>query len=161
MNDVLSMCRHLPRLQFRRGQPLIEESVHTDRLYILESGEFEVLREGVRVVRIGEAGAFLGEMAVLLGSAPTASVIATRDSSVYVIEQASAAVRAQPELTHAIATILARRLNAVTTYLVDIKHQYADSDTHLGLMDQVLSSLLAAHPAAHRPGSERDDVPDY
>ena len=56
---------------------------------------------------------------------------------------------------------MARRLTAVTAYLVDIKRQYADTNTHLALMDQVLGHLIAMQPTAFQPGSERDDVPDY
>ena len=97
----------------------------------------------------------------MLGSAPTASVVAAEDSTVHVVDGASESVQRRPELTYAIAKLLARRLSAVTAYLVDIKRQYADSNTHLALMDQVLGDLIAMHPSAIKPGSERSDVPDY
>jgi CRP-like cAMP-binding protein len=161
MTDVLALCRTLPEIRVARGASLIEEAVRTDRLFVLRSGAFEVVRNGVRVVVIDEPGAFLGEMSAVLGSAPTANVVATQDSTVHVIDKASTAVRSQPELTYAIAQLLARRLSAVTAYLVDIKRQYAGSDTHLALMDQVLGSLIAVNPSAVKPGSERSDVPDY
>jgi CRP-like cAMP-binding protein len=77
----------------------------------------------------------MGEISALLGSASTASVVAARDSTVHVVDRASTAVRQHPELTYAIAQLLARRLAALTAYLVDIKRQYADSNTHLMLMD--------------------------
>lgn len=160
MNDVLSMCRQFPVMDVASGEALLQP-VQGQRLYVLISGAFEVVRNGVRVVEIEEPGAFLGEISVLLGTSPTAVLTATRDSRVYVIEDAAATLRAQPGLTLAVAQLLARRLSAVTTYLVDIKRQYAGSDTHLGLMDQVLSSLMAMNPAVHEPGSERSDVPDY
>jgi CRP/FNR family transcriptional regulator, cyclic AMP receptor protein len=161
MTDVLSMCSNLPEMRLARGDTLIEEDVSTDRLYVLKSGAFEVVRNGIRIVRITEPGAFLGEISVVLGSGPTATVVAEQDSTVYVIDNASVSVQRRPELTYAIAQILARRLAAVTAYLVDIKRQYADSNTHLGLMDQVLGGLVAVHPTAIKPGSERSDVPDY
>jgi CRP-like cAMP-binding protein len=161
MNDMLSLCGHLPRLRVARGEAILREGVHADRLYVLASGGFEVVRDGIRVVHIREPGAFLGEMAAVLQTAPTADVVATEDSVVHVLEGASAAVTAEPALTYAVARLLARRLAAVTAYLVDIKRQYADSETHLGLMDQVLSNLVAMHPADAGLGSERDDVPDY
>lgn len=161
MNDVLAMCRHLPELRLAQGDTLIEESVRTGRLYVLKQGAFEVSRNGIRVVQIDEPGAFLGEISALLGTAPTASLIATQDSTVHVIEDAAVAVRARPKLTFAIAQLLARRLTAVTAYLVDIKRQYADSNTHLALMDQVLGDLIAMNPGETEPGSERSDVPDY
>jgi CRP-like cAMP-binding protein len=162
MNDVLQMCRTMPEMRIAKGGTLIEESIRTDRLYVLKSGAFEVVRNGVRVVSITEPGAILGEISAVLGSAPTASVIAEQDSSVHVVDNASASVQRQPDLTYAIAQLLARRLSAVTAYLVDIKRPYADSNTHLALMDQVLANVIAMNPAKRtEPGSERGDVPDY
>jgi CRP-like cAMP-binding protein len=161
MSDVLAMCTDLPEMHLAKGDRLIEEAVSTDRLYVLKSGAFEVVRNGVRVVLIDEPGAFLGEISAVLGSAPTANVVAAQDSTVHVVDNARAAVQRRPDLTYAIAQLLARRLSAVTGYLVDIKRQYADSDTHLALMDQVLGDLIAMHPSPIKPGSERSDVPDY
>ena len=161
MIDVLAMCSDLPVERVAKGGSLIEEGVGTDRLYVLKSGAFEVVRNGVRVVLISEPGAFLGEISAVLGSAPTAGVVAVEESTVHVVDEAAASVQKWPELTYAIAQLLARRLAAVTAYLVDIKRQYADSDTHLGLMDQVLGNLIAMNPSAIKPGSERSDVPDY
>jgi CRP-like cAMP-binding protein len=87
---------------------------------VLKFGAFEVVRNGIRVVLIDEPGAFLGEISAVLGSAPTASVVAARDSAVHVVDNASASVQGQPELIYAIAQLLARRLSAITAYLVDI-----------------------------------------
>jgi CRP/FNR family cyclic AMP-dependent transcriptional regulator len=161
MSDVLAMCSDLPELRVAKGDTLIKEAVRTDRLYVLKSGAFEVMRNGVRVVTINEPGAFLGEISAVLESAPTASVVAAEDSTVHVVDGASESVQRRPELTYAIAKLLARRLSAVTAYLVDIKRQYADSNTHLALMDEVLGNLIAMHPSLIEPGSERSDVPDY
>lgn len=162
MNDVLEMCADMPEIRVAKGDMLIEEATRTDRLYVLKSGAFEVVRNGVRVVSISEPGAFMGEISAVLGSAPTASVVAAQDSTVHVVDNASALVQQQPHLTFAIAQLLARRLSAVTAYLVDIKRQYADSNTHLALMDQVLANVIAMNPAKRtEPGSERSDVPDY
>jgi len=161
MNNALALCGDLAEMRCEKGHSLITESVRTNRLFILKSGAFEVVRNGVRVVLIDEPGAFLGEISAVLGSLPTASVVATQDSLVHVVGDASAQVQRNPELTYAIAQLLARRLQAITAYLVDIKRQYADTDTHLALMDQVLANLIAVQPAALRHGSERSDVPDY
>ena len=161
MNDVLALCGDLPLLRVPKGGCLIDEGSRANRLFVLKSGAFEVVRSGVRVVLIDEPGAFLGEISAVLSSAATANVVAARDSAVHVLDNATSAVRLQPEFTYAIAQLLARRLAAVTAYLVDIKRQYADSNTHLALMDQVLGNLVAMHPGTTKPGSERSDVPDY
>jgi CRP-like cAMP-binding protein len=161
MSNVLSICRDLPEMQIAKGWTLIKEGVRVDRLFVVKTGAFDVVRQDVRITRVTEPGSFMGEISALLGSTATADVVAAEDSVVHVIDRASSAVRSQPELTFAIAQLLARRLAAVTAYLVDIKHQYADSGTHLALMDEVLGNLVAMHPARVRPGSERPDLPDY
>ena len=161
MKDVLSLCRHLPELAVPRGTTLIEEGVRADRLYVVKHGAFAIERGAVRLVVVREPGAFLGEMSAVLGSAPTATVVAVEDSAVHVLEHASTAVRTNPDLALAVARLLARRLAGVTAYLADIKRQYADSNMHLALMDEVLGNLVAANPANERTGSERPDVPDY
>lgn len=161
MSDALANLHKLPERRVAAGTALLREGVRTDELYVLQSGSFEVVRDGVRVVVIDEPGAFLGEISALLGSSPTASVVALEDGAVRVIDHGAQAVRDDPELTYAIARLLARRLHAVTAYLVDIKRQYGDTETHLGLMDQVLARLMTMQAGGTPPGSERRDVPDY
>jgi CRP/FNR family cyclic AMP-dependent transcriptional regulator len=158
--DVLVLCRSLPTLDLAAGQLLVEEGVATGRLFVLAQGAVEVVRSGVRVVRIDEPGAFLGEISVLLGSKPTATVGALVPSRFHVIEGAGAGLRGSPELTHAVAQLLARRLQAVTAYLVDLKRQYAGTDTHLAVMDQVLANLMTGQASSTVVGSEREDVPE-
>lgn len=155
-------CAGLPLRQVAAGEALLREGQRDDRLYVLASGAFDVVRDGVRVVCIAEPGAFLGEMSAVLGAAPSADVVAAAPSQVHVIEQASQAVQSDPALALAIAQLLARRLQAVTAYLVDLQHQYAGTGSHLALMDQVLARLMQMQPGpALRPGSERRDLPDY
>ena len=74
---------------------------------------------------------------------------------VHVVDDASASVQDAPELTYAIAQVLARRLSAVTAYLVDIKRQYADSDTAPGADGPGPGQSDAMQPATIKPGSER------
>ena len=161
MNVVLAMCSDLPELHLAVRDVLIEEGARADRMFVLKSGAFEVVRNGVRVVMIEEPGAFMGEISVLLGSTATANVVAVRDSTGHVVENASSAVQRRPELTYAIAHLLARRLSALTAYLVDVKRQYADSNTHLMMMDEVLANLIAMQSTEFVAGSQREDVPDY
>lgn len=164
-HPVLAHCARFPSIEVAAGVELIEEGVPSGHLYVVETGRFDVIRRGVRVVSIHEPGAFLGEISALLGTAPTASVVTTTAGRVRVIENAGDVVRHDPALLHAMASLLARRLQAVTAYLVDIKRQYADTDSHLALMDQVLAQLMTLQlqggGAGPRAGSERDDLPDY
>jgi len=159
--SVLELSQAFPRRALSRGETLIEESVRTDRLYVLVRGAFEVVRGGVAVIRIAQPGAFLGEISAVLECAPSATLVPAEDSEVVVIERASSVVRARPELTLAVAQVLARRLVALTGYLVDLKRQYAGTGTHLELMDRVLAELATSSDEMIELGSERTDVPEY
>ena len=55
---------------------------------------------------------------------------------------------------------LAERLNFVTTYLADLKHQYGDAPG-LAMVSDVLVELTQRRAPPARPGSARDPDPDY
>ena len=151
MSRVLSLCAPYPELRVPTGSRIIDQGASKGRMYVLKSGSFNVVRNGVRVVRVTEPGSFFGEISALLGTPPTADVVALENSTVCVIEDPVAAMKIHPELTHAIAQLLARRLQAVTTYLVDMKKMYASTDVHMELMDQVLAELMSIqHPDGKR-----------
>ena len=64
-------------------------------------------------------------------------------------------------LSVALARLLATRLHVMTSYLADIKHQYADHEGGLGMVDVVLGSLMRGSGARSELGSERDPEPEY
>ena len=102
----------------------------------------------------------VGEMSLLLGVPPTADVIAIEPSVVAVIDDAPARLD-DGGLTLALAQLLAGRLQVMTTYLADLKHQYADHDGGLGMVDVVLGSLLQGPGPRSELRSERDPDPEY
>jgi CRP/FNR family transcriptional regulator, cyclic AMP receptor protein len=55
-----------------------------------------------------------------------------------------------------VARLLANRLNAATTYLVDLIRQFAGSSDHLGMVGEVLETLIYQQGQDFLPGSERD-----
>lgn len=128
---------------------------------MLIEGEVSIRRQGVAFVHLREPGIFLGEISALLGTRHNTSVVAEVPTRCYVIDNAAAALAQHPDLLVGVARLLARRLSALTAYLVDIKRQYRGEDGHLALMDQVLSQLMSVQPVAIEPGSAREDVPDY
>jgi CRP/FNR family transcriptional regulator, cyclic AMP receptor protein len=160
MNDVLDLCDGLPRRELASGERLVAAGDAGTRMYVLVTGSMAIERDGVTLTRVDEPGAFLGEMSVVSARPASADVIALEPSSVVVIDQAATALVDSPELLLAVARLLARRLDAVTGYLSDLKRQYADSDGHLGMMDQVLGALMSIRTTPMEPGSERADLPD-
>jgi CRP-like cAMP-binding protein len=133
--------------QFAAGSTVIEQGEWSDELLVLVSGEVEILRDGVRVAKTAEPGVVFGEM--LLGGAATATVRALVPAVFSVIEKPREYLVANPDLGLYVAELLARRLDSLNRYLIDVKRQYGGHD-HIGMVDEVLESLM--HRPRSRPG---------
>ena len=79
-------------------------------------------------------------------------------ATVYAFDDAAGFLRSDPEIALHVARLLAQRLNAATTYLVDLKRQYAGNGNHLGMVSDVLASLIHQQEREFTPGSDR--LPD-
>jgi len=155
MNDagVLAYCDGFPLDRFKPGDVLIPEGPGLDRMYVLAVGEVEVIRGETQVADIAIPGAVFGEIAALLGGAHTATVRAVTDVTAFRIESARATLLEHKELSFHVSTILARRLTDATIYLADLKRQFADRTDHLGMVDQVLDTLVQRQRPAVTAGS--------
>lgn len=162
MQSVLSLCRGLPEKTFRQGDVLIAEGGRDKLIYVLIEGGVDIYKGDILVSSQRDPGAIYGELAVLLDVPHTATVKASTDSRTYFVADANAFLRSHPDLSFQLASLLARKLNSITTYLADIKHQFEDRDDHLGMVDEVLASLLHEQVEELEPGSARypDDTID-
>jgi CRP-like cAMP-binding protein len=161
MEALLQLTEGLPEVALAAGETLLAEGDDSGHLYVLLDGELVVRRGDDDFVTIDAAGACVGEMSVLLGRPHTASVIATTPCRLRVIEDARAALDDDPPVLHAVATLLARRLDLVNRYLADLQLQYRDHDGGLGMVGDVLRDL-ASHPGDElEPGSDREPDPLY
>lgn len=155
MRTLLSFCKDLPEKTFDAGEALLTEAGADKNLYILIEGEVEVLKGETQVNIQSEPGAIFGELAVLLNVPHTATVRAVSPSRFHLAEDAEAFLRSHPDLTFQLAKLLAKKLNGITTYLVDLKNQFEDRQDHLGLVDEVLETLLHQPVEERALGSER------
>jgi CRP-like cAMP-binding protein len=142
------------------GAVLLEEGIMSGKLFILLEGRVEVRRGETLVAAVDEPGSIFGEMSALLGVPHTASVRAATAVTVYVFDDADAYLRSDPAVSLTVARMLAKRLNTVTTYLVDIKRQYANQSNHLGMVSEVLASLVYQQRPAFNAGSDRQPDPN-
>lgn len=140
----------VPTCDYAAGDRVLEAGTTSGKLVFLLSGELTVVREGVPIARVREAGAVFGEMSLLLGAPHTADVVATAPSVCHIVANARDFLLASPDMTAYVATVLAHRLDAVTRYLVDVKTQFADAGNHLAMIDEVLESVMTRHPRAMR-----------
>ena len=161
MQDLLTLAQDAARRTFAPGEVLLADGQPVPALYVLLEGGLRVEKAGVAITTVTEPGACVGEMSLLLGVPATADVVAQDESVVAVIDDAAARLESDPRVARALAQLLARRLHAMTTYLADLKQQYADHDGGLGMVDVVLESLMRSSGSRTQLGSERDPDPEY
>ncbi|HUU67502.1 MAG TPA: cyclic nucleotide-binding domain-containing protein [Methyloceanibacter sp.] len=142
MGSILEKCQHTPLETLAPGTVLLSEGNTSGRLYVLQSGTVEVMRGDTQVALVEEPGAVFGEMSVLLNRPHTATVRALTPIAVYVFDDAERFLRSNPEIAFLIGRLLAGRLNAATTYLVDLKRQFEDHGDHLCMVGDVLDVLI-------------------
>jgi CRP/FNR family transcriptional regulator, cyclic AMP receptor protein len=162
MRDILSYCAgRLPERSISAGEVIMVEGQRDGVLFILAEGAVEVLKGDFQINIFTDPGAVFGEISVLLDTPHTATVRTVAPSRFYVVEQPLDFLRSTPDLALGVASLLAKRLHAMTTYLVDLKRQFEDHDSHLGMVDEVLDALTHAQHEEHAPGSDRDDDGGY
>jgi CRP/FNR family cyclic AMP-dependent transcriptional regulator len=159
MRAVLQYCVGDHRKTISEGIILIHEGQRTGHLYVLIDGRLDVLRGDTVVASLAEPGSIIGEMSVLLDRPHTATVRVAQTSTIYEISDGASFLRTQPEVALLIAQLLAQRLNVATTYLADIKQQYAGHGNHLAMVGDVLDSMINSSPMLASPGSDRQSDP--
>lgn len=132
------------------------EGTTSGHLYVLKDGMVEVLRGDTQVATVGEPGALFGEMSVLLNRPHTATVRTMTPCTLYVFDDAASFLRSNPEIAYHVAKLIAGRLNAATSYLADIKQQFEDRTDHLGMVGEVLDTLMHNQEEEFKPGPERE-----
>jgi CRP/FNR family transcriptional regulator, cyclic AMP receptor protein len=159
MREILQYCAGERQKAVSAGDLVIREGETTGRLFVLVSGRLEIVKGNTVVATIVEPGAIVGEMSMLLDKPHTATVRAALNSVIHEIGDAAAFLRAQPAVALLVARLLAQRLNVATTYLADIKRQYADQGNHLAMVGEVLESMINLPASTVSPGSDRQPDP--
>ena len=142
MPSVLDHCRNLPEKTFEAGETLLHEGRRAGVMYVLIEGEVEILKRDVQINVVSEPGSIFGEISVLLNVPHMATVKATKRTRLHVVDKARRMLEGNAEVSFHVARLLAQRLRLVTTYLVDLKKQFEQHEDHLGMVDEVLESLV-------------------
>jgi len=156
MRDILNHCSAIPLQKMADGTVLLAEGQRSGRVYVLVEGSIEVLRGGTQVTVLHEPGSLIGEISILLDIPHIATARALGDIRVHVIEDGAAYFSTHPGLSWLLARLLANRLNAATTYLVDLKNQFAGFGDHYEMVSEVLETLIHQQEQDFHPGSDRD-----
>ena len=159
MASILDHCGDAEQSQRAAGTVLISQGETSGRLFVLVEGQVEVLRGDTQVALIDEPGAIFGEMSVLLGVPHTATVRTVSATRLYEFADAEEFLRSHPAIGFYLARLLAQRLNAATTYLVDLKRQFEGERDHFGMVGEVLESLMNQQDGGFTEAPVRRDDP--
>ncbi len=141
MASLLTLTFSAPTQQLAKGEVLVTQGDRGGDLYVLESGRLIVERDGVDIAAIEAPDSLIGEMAVLLGKAHTATVRADRDSRVRIIADARHLLERQPGIALQVATLLCARLDATSALVAELSHAPADKPVGQGLFGRLRSAL--------------------
>jgi CRP/FNR family transcriptional regulator, cyclic AMP receptor protein len=130
-----------PKRYFNAGEIILAEGSTTGMLFFLIDGEVEVYKDDVQIAATSEPGSVFGEMSALLGTSHRASVRSVVPSTFYVVDDGRRFLEMHPAVSMHVSEILARRLDALNRYLVDVKQQFEGHD-HLSMVDEVLEVLM-------------------
>ena len=160
MHDMLTLTARLPEVRVEPGTVVVREGTAAGDLWVLVSGALRVSKGSVPVNTVSRPGAVIGEVSLLLGGVYSATVEATEPTVLRHAVDGHALLSSDPAITRLVAVGLAERLNFVTTYLADLKHQYGDAPG-LTMVHEVLNQLAHRQGTVVRPGSAREPDPDY
>ncbi len=110
-------------VSFEVGQIIFTEGDDSEDLFILISGELEILKGNKKISEINKPGELFGEMSVLLGGKRTATVKVVKDVKALKILKADIAnfLDSSPEIARDITFMLARRLDETSQILYGLK----------------------------------------
>jgi CRP/FNR family cyclic AMP-dependent transcriptional regulator len=160
MPDILMLSAHLPEVAFAPGDVVVHEGGAAGPIWVLVSGSLQVRKGSALVNTVTRPGALVGELSLLLNSVFSATVEAAEPSVMRYAANGRAFLSSDPAVTTLVAVGLAERLNFVTTYLADLKHQYGDAPG-LSMIPDVLRQLSERQVSVARPGSARDPDPEF
>ncbi len=118
--SILQSCDPTQKMTVAKGTELLQQGSKSGTLFVLAAGTVNIMRGGVVVATTSEPGALFGEMSILLGTPHTATVQTKTQCEVYRFENGVEFVRANPDITFEIATLLAKRLSQATDYLMEL-----------------------------------------
>lgn len=145
--SLLRYCKDLPEISLIPGDYLIREGKKTGKFFVLVEGTFEIIKENLQINKVSEPGSVFGEISILLDIPHLASVVALEKSRLYVVGNPKQFLHSNNEISYIISTILAQRLNTVTSTLIDIRHKLSQSQImEMGydfnvIVDEVLENL--------------------
>lgn len=141
MSSLAELIAKIPTYTLSPGDILVTQGESTGEIHVLLSGALEVERGGVALVTLDTPGTLVGEMSVLLEKPATATVRAKGKARVRTIRDAAKTLEADPQLLLRIASLLAARLDATSSLLVELNREHAGKVDEQGMLRRLYAAL--------------------
>ena len=138
--SILEAAKTLPVTVLGPRAVLVAEGARSGKLYVLKSGDLEVVRDGSTIAGFSEPGSIVGEMSVLLDTPHSATVRSRLGAEVHVVDNPTAFLESNPAVARHIAEVLAVRLQKTTALLVDMRMQAKEREDH-EMFDKILALI--------------------
>jgi len=141
LNSILEICKGQTEKKFEAGDVLMREGETSGKLLVLIEGEVEILKGNHKINIVSEPGSVFGEVSVLLNLPHMATVKVAKPSKLYELTNTEDFLESD-NVSWQVATILAKRLNNITNYLVDLKKMATENEEKLSMACEVLETLI-------------------
>jgi CRP-like cAMP-binding protein len=130
-----------PIRELEIGDVLITQGTMGTDLFVLESGQLAVERDGVKIATIDQADSLIGEMGLLLRKPHSATVRAETNSRVRVVADAMRVLERHPDITLRLASLLSQRLDETSGLVSELSRRVSGA-AEKTLVGRILSSLV-------------------
>jgi len=128
------------RMHFASDEVIFYEGDESKDVYLLLSGEVEVLKAGIRIAVLSTPGTFFGEMSGLLGIPRSTTIRTATPTELIRIDHQTFEnfLKAFPSLNYRLAVMLAERLQKTTTDYYEIRNRFRHLARHLNIAQAFL-----------------------
>jgi len=153
MPEILDLLHDSEERRFAAGEVILEEGGASGGLLFLCEGAVEVLKDGVQIATTSEPGTVFGVFSLLPDGRDLATIRALQPCVFRLVQNPRAFLQESPMVCWHVCETIAHRLAALSAYLSDVQRQFAGND-HLGMMSDVLATLLQRQPTTRTRPSE-------
>jgi CRP-like cAMP-binding protein len=130
-----------PIRELEIGDVLITQGSMGTDLFVLETGQLAVERDGVKIATIDQADSLVGEMGLLLHKPHSATVRAETNSKVRVVADAMRVLERHPDITLRLAGLLCQRLDETSGLVSELSREVSGTEQKT-LIGKIFSSLV-------------------
>jgi serine/threonine protein kinase len=136
------------KLSFPADHVIFYEGEESKDVYLLISGEVEVLKAGIRITILNTPGAFFGEMSGLLGIGRSTTIRTSHPTCVVRIDHETFEnfLKGFPPLNYRLAMMLAERLQRTTADYYNLRNRFHQLVRHVNVLNGLVEETEKAGP---------------